>query len=151
MRLRTLTSSVATLLMIGFGMAGPASADSENAATVTESSECRDFREGVICSESRWVLQDTVTPSGNRIRTAIGDTSFVYTGSDGCTWANSFTKREHWTVHPGSTQEAFVLQSSETTNTCFGSNVECFHSLTFQFVEGSFRIYKSEGGCTPLP
>jgi hypothetical protein len=131
-------------------MAGGAEAAPENAATVTKSSGCRDFLQGVICSESMWVVKDTQTPSGNFLTTANGNTAFTYTGSDGCTWSSTQKKREHWTVQPDGIQGAHVLQTSETTNTCFGYSVVCTDTVHFQFVNGSSRIYKSEFECTPL-
>ncbi len=139
------------MILLGFGMAGRAAADPGDGAAVSESSECRNILEGIICSESRWVVKDTATPSGNYLTTAIGDTSFTYTGSDGCTWTSSQKKREHWTVVGGGfpPQEAHVLQITETSNTCFGENLECTHSLHFLFAAGDSRIHKSELECRP--
>ena len=146
MHLRRLTFSVLVTLLAGFGMGGHASADEGNGATVTETSGCRDFREGVICSESRWVVKRTETPSGMFLSTAIGDTSFTYTGSDGCTWTSSQKKREHWT---GMT-EAHVLQVTETSNTCFGEDIDCTNRLFFLFANGEFRVYSNELDCAPV-
>ncbi len=146
MHLRRLTFSILVTLLAGFGVGGHASADEERGATVTETSGCREFREGVICSESRWVINQTETPSGMFLSTAIGDTSFTYTGADGCTWTSSQKKREHLT----GMREAHVLQVTETSNTCFGENIACTHYLHFLFAGRGTGIYRSEVECTPL-
>jgi hypothetical protein len=91
------------------------------------------------------VVNRTETPSGMFLNTAIGDTRFTYTGSDGCTWTSSQKKREHWT---GMT-EAHVLQVTETSNTCFGENIACTNWLHFLFAGGGAGIYKNELECTP--
>lgn len=136
-------------LVGGAGMAGTASAAPGSGATVIESSSCREFREGIICSESRWVVNRTETPSGNYISTAIGDTSFVYTGSDGCIWTSSQKKREQW-VSTDNMWTAHVIQNTDRSNSCFGENIQCTNELHFHHVNGEAQIYKNENVCTPL-
>ncbi|MCA1707092.1 MAG: hypothetical protein LC808_29040 [Actinobacteria bacterium] len=151
MHLSRFASGVVIPLMVGFGMAGNASATEGQGATVTETSQCRDFQGGVICSETRWVTNETLTPSGNYITTAIGDTSFTYTGPDGCVRTFSQKKREQWTnVGYGPPQEAHVLQVTESSSTCDGQNIQCTHWLHFLFAAGDSRIHKTELECAPV-
>ncbi|MCA1703430.1 MAG: hypothetical protein LC808_09300 [Actinobacteria bacterium] len=151
MHLLRVTSAVVTILLVGFDMAGEALAAEGNGATVTETSQCREFEGGVICSESRWVVNDTLTPSGNYLTTAIGDTSFTYTGPDGCVRTFSQKKREQWTnVGYGPPQQAHVLQVTESSNTCSGENIQCTHRLHFLFAAGESRIHETELECAPV-
>ncbi len=150
MKVRRLLVTAALAPITVLGMAGTASADPGNGATVTTRHECQPTPFGFFCVKSNLVVNETVTPSGNvsyttnhhfRLENNFGD----------CQFLGESRTHGHFLLQVGELQEEGAHEESSLTANCPGApSTICTFTVEYHYANGTVQYNTSEFLCTPI-
>jgi hypothetical protein len=147
LRVPALVGFMAALVLLGApaAMAAPAS----SGATSFDYNNCFPDGGGTLCAQGTTTENFTVAPSGNMTLNYHNVEQDTYTGLGGCTDSSSHRSHTNYLLTPDATHAYHVTDRSVSTFTCFGQNETCALTTVFTIANGTVRVNRQNGTCTP--
>ena len=148
MNVRRLIATAALTPITVLGMAGTASADPGNGATVTKRHECQTTPFGGFCVKTVLVVNETVTPSGNVSYTS--NHYFQLENNFGvCQFLGDSRTHRHFLLKDGELQEAGEHEESSLTANCPGTPSRiCTFTVDYHYANGTVQYEMRDFTCT---
>lgn len=151
MRLRALMFTIAPAIALVSATSGPAW-PAEDGATVVREEFCQPnpVFNSTVCFDLKYVLNETVTPSGNISFVANGENHIQQTGGT-CDFTAHTEFHGHYLLKDGVLQERSNRQDNSFTAECPGFTRTCTVFLHSHYAQGKFQYNRAEIDCPGNP